>query len=123
MKGARSAALAALLIWCVLAAAAGLRSALLLERDARKAFEADLLTLSVELPPHGTVGYLHDGAGETAFHAAQYALAPRVLVARTGPDYLIVAPDAAVPESDPRLTGYEPVRADAAKHRLFRRVR
>lgn len=124
MRGARDAALATLLIWCVLAAAAGLRSALLLEPDVRTGLDADLRSLSVGLPPHGGVGYLQDpAAGPDAFHAAQYALAPRVLVAGTGPDHLIVAPEAGLSERDPVLTGYQPVRSSTAGHRLFRRAR
>lgn len=108
----------------MLAAAAGLRSALLLAPDARTQVEADLQTLSAELPLHGTVGYLqHGGAGAAAFHAAQYALVPRVLVPGTGPEYLVVAPESGAPERDPGLAGYDPVHPGAAGHRLFRRAR
>jgi hypothetical protein len=80
------------------------------------------------LPPAGDVGYLdrYENAGDEtvvrARYAAQYALAPRVLLPRVGAEFLIVADDTARPGGDPRLDGYFLVAATPAGHRLFRRL-
>jgi hypothetical protein len=56
-------------------------------------------------------------------YAAQFALTPRVVVARTGPEFLIVARDTARPNGDPRLDGYHLAASLPNGHRLFRRPR
>jgi hypothetical protein len=80
------------------------------------------------LPPNGEIGYLepHQDAGsEDAVrmrYVAQYALSPRVVVARVGSEFLIVPEGAAHPDGDSRLDGYFPVMSFPGGHRLFRRL-
>jgi hypothetical protein len=90
--------------------------------------EAEFRALIPELPPSGVIGYLdryHDGGAEDAVrmhYAAQYALAPRIIVSRTGPEYVIVTNGSDRPGGDPRLDGYFPAARTPAGHRVFRRL-
>jgi hypothetical protein len=80
------------------------------------------------LPPHGHVGYLKPGfswanAGDlAAFYQAQYAIAPRVVVAGTQPDVVIaVARDAdGLPEVPEGFEAYQTLDGRLA---LYRRIR
>lgn len=91
------------------------------------ALESEFVALSQHLPARGVVGFLdhheRSGAEETvrAWFTAQYALVPRVIVSRTGPEFLIVADGAAHPDGDPRLDGYAHVTTVSGGHRLYRR--
>ena len=115
----------ALLAWCLFAAVSALRLSLNRPADPMAVLEAEFKPFAFELPPFATVGYLEqrDG-GEYAVrmhYAAQYALAPRVVVGRVGPEFMIVARGTAQPD-DPRLEGFYPVARLANGHRLFRRL-
>jgi hypothetical protein len=114
----------ALLAWCLFAAVSSLRMSLARPTDPMAMLEAEFRPFAFELPPFATVGYLEqrDG-GEYAvrmYYAAQYALAPRIVVSRAGPEFMIVARGTAQPD-DPRLEGFYPVATLANGHRLVRR--
>jgi hypothetical protein len=116
------------LAWSLVAGASALRSALLVPPDPMQRLEDEFLELAPRLPPTGEIGYLdrYENAGDEAVvrarYAAQYALAPRVVLSRTGPGFLIVAHDTERPGGDSRLNGYFLVAATPAGHRLFRRL-
>ena len=116
------------LAWSLVASASALRTVLTLPPDRMGRLEAEFLELAPRLPPTGNVGYLdrYENAGDEpvvqARYAAQYALAPRVVLGSTGPEFLIVAHDTERPGGDPRLNGYFLVATTAAGHRLFRRL-
>lgn len=116
------------LAWSLVAGASAVRVARALPADPMQRLEAEFLELAPRLPPAGEVGYLdrYENAGDEAVvrerYAAQYALAPRVMVARTGPEFLIVAHDTERSGGDDRLAGYFLVATTAAGHRLFRRL-
>ena len=89
--------------------------------------EAEFLPFVVELPPRGEIGFLepYDSSNDDTVrmhYAAQYALAPRVVVGRIGPEFLIVARGMANPDGDPRLMGYHLAASFPSGHRLFRRL-
>lgn len=89
--------------------------------------EAEFGLFARELPPTGEIGYLeaYDGGSEEAVrvhYAAQYALVPRVVIGRVGPEFLIVARGTAGPDGDPRLDGYFRVATFPSGHRLFRKL-
>ena len=90
--------------------------------------EAEFLELVFDLPTSGLVGYLeaHSDAGTDAavrmYFAAQYALVPRVVVGRVGPEFLIVARGTERPTSDARLDGYHRVASFPSGHRVYRRL-
>ena len=117
------------LAWSLVASASALRTALLLPPDPMQRLDAEFRELAPRLPPAGEVGYLdrYENAGDDAVvrarYAAQYALAPRVVLARTGPEFLIVADDTERPGGDARLDGYFLVTTTSAGHRLFRRLK
>lgn len=79
------------------------------------------------LPPSGTVGFLQpfggwDDASVRTHYAAQYSLAPRLVIeSRLAEQMVIVALGAARPEGDPRLAGFVEVARVPGGHRLFRR--
>ena len=111
--------------WCLVAAF----SAFQFSRapDPTDDLDAEFSALAEHLPPRGLVGFLDryadggtDDAARTWF-VAQYALAPRVVVSRVGPEFLIVASGAAKPGGDPRLDGYIHIETVAGGHRLYRR--
>ena len=116
------------LAWSLVAGASAVRAALLLPAEPMQRLEAEFLELASRLPPTGEIGYLdrYQNAGDDdalrARYAAQYAFAPRVLLSRVGPEFLIVANDAERPGGDARLKGYFLVAATPAGHRLFRRL-
>ena len=114
-----------LLAWCLAAALSALLTALRQPRDPMAELEASFAPFAFELPPFGEIGYLEAAVGgdeaERTYYAAQYALVPRVIVARTGPEFLIVA-GGSERERDPRLEGYFLARPLPNGHRLFRRL-
>jgi hypothetical protein len=116
------------LAWSLVAGAAAVRAAWGLPPDPTERLEAEFLELAPRLPAAGEVGYLdrYQNAGDDdalrARYAAQYAFAPRVLLSRVGPEFLIVAHDTEQPGGDARLHGYFLVAATPAGHRLFRRL-
>ena len=116
------------LAWSLAAGASAVRMALAQPADPTQRLEAEFLELAPRLPAAGEIGYLdrYENAGDEpvvrARYVAQYALAPRVVVGRTGPEFLIVADDTARPGGDSRLNGYFLVATTPAGHRLFRRL-
>jgi hypothetical protein len=114
-------------MWSLLAAGSALRAARALPVDPMGQLESEFLVLVPDLPSAGEVGYLEryeDGGSVEAVrthYAAQYALAPRIVVGRTGPEYVIVAQGTERPGGDPRLLGYVQVAMTPAGHRVFRR--
>jgi hypothetical protein len=118
----------AVLAWALVAAAAGLREAWGRPPDVMATLEAEFAELAPLLPPTGEVGYLErfENAGSEdavrLHYAAQYALVPRVVPARVGPEFLIVARDMDDPSGDPRLAGYVEVGASRTGHRVFRKL-
>jgi len=116
-----------LLAWCLLAAVSSLQTSLARNRDPMGELEAEFRPFALELPATGEVGYLEhygDATDDTVrmHYAAQYALVPRVVVGRVGPEFLIVARGTARPQGEPRLDGYFRVAAFPSGHRLFRRL-
>jgi hypothetical protein len=128
IRTARGAACLILLAWCVAASTASARRPHSSGVSPVGALEAEFAALLPSLPERGEVGFLDryiDAGTEDAVRAwftAQYALAPRVVVSRTGPEFLIVANGAAHPDGDPRLEGYALVESVPGGHRLFQRV-
>lgn len=116
----------ALLAWAASGAAASLATAWGRRDDPMARLEAEFLPFASLLPATGEVGYLEKRGGTDddvrAYYAAQYALVPRVVLSRTGPEFLIVPRDAEQPGGDERLQGFVPVRTFATGHRLFRRL-
>jgi len=116
------------LAWCLAAAVSGLLAVRGLPADPMGGFDAEFRAFSVLLPSSATVGYLEpfESAGSSdavrMHYAAQYSLAPVVVVPRVGPEFVIVARGTARPEGDPRLDGYNEVAVVPAGHRLFQRV-
>ena len=115
------------LVWSLVAAVSALRTARMAPVDPMARLEAEFRALAADLPSRGEVGYLErytQGDAEDAVrthYAAQYALVPRVVVGRTGPEFVIVAAGTERPGGDPRLVGYVQVAQTAAGHRVFRR--
>lgn len=126
ISGPRALAVLAI-VWSLVAAGAGLRAARALPDDPMTRLESEFRALAVSLPPTGEIGYLerYENGGATdavqMHYAAQYALAPRVVPARTGQEFIIVAAGTDRPGDDPRLAGYAPVASTPAGHRVFRR--
>jgi hypothetical protein len=125
---ARSIAAVLLLGWCVVASTSSARTAAPSGISPIVALDAEFAALARHLPARGEVGFLdrYVGAGEEdavrAWFTAQYALAPRIVVSRTGPEFLIVARGAANPGGDERLNGYSMLQSVDGGHRLFRKV-
>ena len=115
-----------LLAWCVVAAVASLRFALDRAEDPGARLDAEYRAFAPYIPITADVGFLEyrDGSNEgtRAYQAAQYALAPRVVLSRVGPEYLIAPNGAAQGETDERLRGFRPVHEFPSGHRLFVRV-
>ena len=92
------------------------------------------LPLVVSLPSSGTVGFLMDeppsDLGTLRFMLAQYVLTPRLVVMGSAPTYVIVGPEASVPEQDrrgsasrdPRLHGFTLYERISNGMRVFRRL-
>ena len=118
---------AAALAWALAAALAAFDRARSLPPDPAPTLEAAFVPLAAHLPPTGEIGYLeHHAAAATdaevrRYFAAQYALVPRVIVSRTGPEYLIVAPGTADPARDARLEPYVLAAALPDGLRVYRR--
>ena len=118
----------ALLVWCFLAATSALRDGVARDPDPIAGLEAEFRALVFDLPARGTIGYLEayvEGGTDAAVrmhYAAQYALAPRVIVGRVGPEFLIVARGTERPGGDPRLDGYHLVASFPSGHRVYRRL-
>jgi hypothetical protein len=114
--------------WAVLAALGALRAAWALPPDPIDRLEREFSRLANHLPPSGQIGYLEhyeEAGAEDAtrtYYAAQYALVPRVLVARVGLEYMIVAQGTARPDREPRLDGYFLVSVTPEDHRVYRRL-
>jgi hypothetical protein len=123
----RGTAHAGLLIWCLVAAFSTLRYA---ESPSHPVadLDAEFRSLVEHLPSRGVIGFLdpHEDAteidGGLTWFIAQYALAPRVVVSRVGPEFVIVARGTARPGGDSRLDGYAHVTSVDGDHRLYRRV-
>jgi len=115
-------------VWCMAAAAHGLRVAAAREADPVKALDEEFRAVAAALPPRGAIGYLdlYDERGSAASlrmrHVAQYALAPRVIVFKVGPEFLIVPRGAVASDRDPRLDGFHPIATFRSGHRVFRRL-
>lgn len=122
----RVLACAALLAWCLLAVGGAHRTAAAREPDPMARIAAEFLPFVPFLPPRGEIGYLEKRGGNDddtrIYYASQYALVPRVVLSRTGPEFLIVPRDTEVPGGDERLAGFVPVRMFPTGHRLFRRA-
>jgi hypothetical protein len=120
-----SVALVCVLGWCLVAAFQAFQLSHPLDLIAD--LDEEFSLLAEHLPPYGQVGFLdryENGGTDDAvrtWYTAQYALAPRVVVSRVGPEYLIVARGAARPAGDPRLEGYTHIETVAGGHRLYRR--
>lgn len=118
----------ALLATCVVAAVSSARSAGGDTPSPVTSLDAEFSAFASRLPATGEIGFLDryvDGGAEDAVRAwftAQYALAPRIVVSRTGPEFLIVARGAARPGHDERLEGYRHVHSVPGGHRLFRKA-
>jgi hypothetical protein len=116
---------AAVLAWCLLAAFSTFLEALRRNPDPMVELQAEFMPFARVLPPRGEVGYLEqrDANDEAVrmYYAAQYALAPRLVVSRIGPEFLIVARGTPQPGGDARLEGYYHVLTFPGGHRLFRR--
>ncbi len=124
----RSALGSALLVWSLLAAISTVKEGLAREPDPIADLDSEFLALGYELPATGLVGYLEaysDAGTDTAirmYYAAQYALVPRVIVSRVGPEFVIVARGTERPGGDPRLDGYHQVASFPSGHRVYRRI-
>ena len=124
----RAAACAATLAWCLMAAFAAFQNAQRRSSNPIAELDAEFSALADHLPPRGIIGFLerYEEAGSEdaarTWYVAQYALSPRVVVSRLGPEYLIVARGAAHPDGDPRLEGYVHVTTVPGGHQLFRRL-
>ena len=117
-----------LLVWSLLAAISTVQDGLARETDPIAELESEFLALVYDLPASGVVGYLeaYSDAGTDAaiqmYFAAQYALVPRVIVGRVGPEFLIVARGTERPGGDPRLDGYHLAASFPSGHRVYRRL-
>jgi hypothetical protein len=114
--------------WALVASIGAVRGARAQPLDPMKRLEAEFRPLAKDLPPAGEVGFLDryvDAGAEDAqrvHFAAQYALVPRVVLARVGLEFMIVAQGAAQPDYDPRLDGYYLVSTTPEDHRVYRRL-
>ena len=124
----RSAVGCALLGWSLLAAISTVSEGLARDPDPMAELEAEFLALVFDLPASGVIGYLErysDAGTDDAIRmqfAAQYALVPRVVAGRVGPEFLIAARGTERPGGDPRLDGYHLVAAFPSGHRVYRRL-
>ena len=114
------------LVWCLVMAASALQAARARPHDNMGELDAAFRAFAIDLPSRGTIGYLQpfDGWSEAAVrthYAAEYALAPRIVIENRNYQFLIVASGAERPGGDPRLDGYVLVTTLPEGHRLFRR--
>ena len=114
------------LAWSLVAATGAFRAALARSDDPGIQLDAEFSAFAPYIPPTADVGFLEDRSGVDAalrdYYAAQYALVPRVILSRVGPDYLIVPEGAAQSDADERLAGFHELRAFPGGHRLFVRL-
>ena len=115
-----------LLAWCLVAALAALRVTRAYSVDPVPQLDAEFRTFLFDIPAEGTIGYLEPASGFTddsvrEHFAAQYSLAPRLVVTNINNEFLIVAHNAERPQGDPRLEGFIPIASSPSGHRLFRR--
>lgn len=124
-----SAGGAVVLAWCLAVAWTARSAAITRPSDIMPELDRQFTLFDRQLPRLGVVGFLEPtkdaGAPEAVqiYYAAQYALAPRVVVPRVGAEFVIVPVGAASGDDDPRLTGYQRVGTSRDGHRLFRRTR
>jgi hypothetical protein len=114
------------LVWCLVMAAAALQAARVRPHDPMGEQDATFRAFAIYLPPSGTIGYLqpYNGWNEASVrthYAAQYSLAPRVILEGEAHEFLIVANGADQPNGEPRLAGFIAVVTLPEGHRLFRR--
>jgi len=113
---------------CLLSDVVALRTAVSRETDPVATLKAEFSELVVDIPARGTIGYLEpwDGSGsveaQRMYQVARYALAPRAIVLRAGPEFVIVVRGAERAGGDPRLAGYYRVAGFPSGHRVFRRL-
>lgn len=102
--------------------------------DAITQYEDGLESLALWLPSRGTIGYLQPvdwpaADAQRRFYLAEYALAPRVIVMSTGPEFVIATPEAftgpddSAASSDPRLPDHVLYQRSSNGLRVFRRIR
>ncbi len=112
--------------WSLVAAFSAWQAALARPHDRMAEQDAEFEAFEQHLPLVGAVSYLEpfnglNDDGVRALLAAQYSLAPRVIVTTLDSEFLIVTDGAARPEGDPRLDRFVPVARFPSGHRLFRR--
>lgn len=115
-----------LLAWCLALGVSAFLGASQRPLDTMARLDAEFAVFAAYLPPSGTVGYLDPVGGWTedavkTHYAAQYSLAPRVIVTRLDQRFVIVAANAADPAGDARLDGFVEAARFPSGHRLFRR--
>ncbi len=114
------------LAWSLIAALSALQAARVRPHDRMAEQDAEFREFASYLPPLGAISYLEPFNGlnddaTRALLAAQYSLAPRVIVSTLDRDFLIVTDGAERPGGDPRLAPFVPVTRFPSGHRLFRR--
>ena len=117
----------ALLAWCLVAAVAAFADVRSRALDPVQELDAVFQSFAPELPLRGDIGFLESYEGGTddavrRHYVAQYALIPRMVVGRLGPEFLIVSPGHARPDGDPRLDGFYRVAEFPGGHVLYRRL-
>jgi hypothetical protein len=114
--------------WSLAAAIGSLRAVQVRPHDPMAEQEAEFGALAPYLPPRGEISYLEPDADDQVpdhprpHYTAQYALSPRVVVARIGAELVIVPRGTVNPGGDERLKGYELVTTLPNGHALYRRV-
>ena len=116
----------AALAWSLVAALAALQAARVRPHDRMTEQDAEFQAFEFHLPPAGAISYLEpfnglNDDGVRALLAAQYSLAPRVIVTTLDREFLIVTDGAERPGGDSRLEPFVPVVRLPSGHRLFRR--
>jgi hypothetical protein len=95
--------------------------------DVVRQLDREFRQLLPHLPRTGVVGYLAPSEGsdvadeQRLFYAAQFSLAPLVIVRRQEPEFVIVPRGHAV-QDDPRLAGLFVSSTTSAGHRVYRRL-
>ena len=116
------------MLWALVAAGAAVRAAWAMPVDPMGRLESEFLPLAPYLPRRGEVGYLEafeNAGGDEAVrthYAAQYALVPRIVTARVGPEFVIVARHTARPGGDSRLDRYFLLTRAPSGHSVYRRL-
>jgi hypothetical protein len=95
--------------------------------DVVRQLDREFRQLLPHLPRTGVVGYLEPPAGsdvvdeQRSFYAAQFSLAPLVIVRRLEPEFVIV-PRGHAGRDDPRLAGLFLYGTTSTGHRVYRRL-